>query len=702
MKRWRKKRLTALITVMMLLCSAVPAAGEDGGNEYAEALKQDTGAVVLTVSEQDGVDGEVEVAKEYSLTQLDMIADHDAAYGYEYMKTGSWAVWATTVCAPLEAILSDCELSFNEGDQIIIEAKDGFSYTLTSEVYQNAVHFYPSVTEENLTNMEDEVTVPCVIGICWDGATAVKGDKNAGTVRDDLLETSYYSGSLRLFLGSKADDFYQAGSSGGREATSTVAGNRSVTGVAYITVIHDSSYDYLIEYMSREDKPYQKFYLKEGATIPVPDTHPVVPEEVGSEEDYEFDYWYRKGADGQEIKYEADVVATEDLRYYPKWKKKGSGSSGGSGGTSVTASYDIVLNDAEHGTLEADLKKAAKGETVTLKAVPEEGYQTDSVSVQDKDGRTVDVRAGSNGQYTFTMPDSKVTVDAAFTKQAVKHDIKLPVSAAGGRVAADKEKAGAGEKVMLTVTAETGYELEAVSVKSQDGTAVAVQDQGNGAWSFTMPDSPAEVEVSFRQSGSGKPSEGIPDDSNCPSKKYTDLNTVLWYHAAVDYVLEHNYFNGVSENLFEPDGAMTRAMFVTVLSRIEGISADQYPGSDFTDVPEGQWYSAAVQWASRNQIVQGTGEGRFDPDASVTREQMAAIMYRYASYKNMDTSSAKSDKYNAFTDKDQVSGWAEEALIWAADSGIINGMGDGTLAPGNGSTRAQVAQVIMNFDKIIA
>ena len=142
-------------------------------------------------------------------------------------------------------------------------------------------------------------------------------------------------------------------------------------------------------------------------------------------------------------------------------------------------------------------------------------------------------------------------------------------------------------------------------------------------------------------------------------------------------------------------------MFVTVLSRLEGIDAAQNTGSSFLDVDEGQWYTAAVLWASRNGIVQGTGEGLFDPNGNVTREQMAAIMHRYATYRNIDTSNVDVSKFNAFTDNSKVSDWAADAVKWAADKGIINGMGDGTIEPQGTATRAQVAQIVKNYQEII-
>jgi hypothetical protein len=129
------------------------------------------------------------------------------------------------------------------------------------------------------------------------------------------------------------------------------------------------------------------------------------------------------------------------------------------------------------------------------------------------------------------------------------------------------------------------------------------------------------------------------------------------------------------------------------------IDAAQYSGTSFSDVEAGQWYSAAVEWASQNGIVLGVGGGRFDPEGQVTREQMAAILYRYADYRKIDTSGADTSKFDTFTDKALVSDWAKDAMIWATSSEIINGMGDSTLAPQNSATRAQVAQIVKNYNQ---
>ena len=143
---------------------------------------------------------------------------------------------------------------------------------------------------------------------------------------------------------------------------------------------------------------------------------------------------------------------------------------------------------------------------------------------------------------------------------------------------------------------------------------------------------------------------------------------------------------------------MTRAMFATAAGRLAGIDVSDYAGSAFSDVPEGQWYSAYVKWAADNGIVNGVGDGRFDPDAEITREQMTALLCRYAEYAGIDVTPASgaSEAFGAFSDSASVSDYAEESMIWAVGEGLISGS-EGRLLPKEDATRAQVAQIVMNF-----
>ena len=180
-------------------------------------------------------------------------------------------------------------------------------------------------------------------------------------------------------------------------------------------------------------------------------------------------------------------------------------------------------------------------------------------------------------------------------------------------------------------------------------------------------------------------------------RPFTDVYLKEWYAPAVVYVQNHGLMNGVSATIFDPNGTMNRAMLVTVLWRYNG--SDIFAETPFTDVPEGQWYSHAVAWSYRNNIVNGVGEGRFAPMDSITREQIATILYRFAQSKgiNTDTRGALS----SFSDADQVSGYAVEAMQWAVGEGLINGS-NGKLMPRDNATRAQVAAIIMRFLENVA
>lgn len=181
---------------------------------------------------------------------------------------------------------------------------------------------------------------------------------------------------------------------------------------------------------------------------------------------------------------------------------------------------------------------------------------------------------------------------------------------------------------------------------------------------------------------------------------FLDMSKGDWFYPAVDYAVGRDLFKGTGARTFSPQNSMTRAMFVTVLYRLAGqpyVSTASMAFSDVTD-PNAYYYNA-VAWASQNNIVTGYVDGTFKPDVSITREQMAAIMYRYADYAGYSVQIISPEKFSAFPDSGSVSDWAVNALMWATDRGIINGA-DGKLLPMSTATRAQVAQIIMNFGTV--
>ena len=188
--------------------------------------------------------------------------------------------------------------------------------------------------------------------------------------------------------------------------------------------------------------------------------------------------------------------------------------------------------------------------------------------------------------------------------------------------------------------------------------------------------------------------DAIPaNSSNCPSKLLTDVDGSQWYHEAIDFVVSNGYMKGTEQTKFEPNATMTRAMLVTALYRVAGMptTAAQHP---FTDL-HGDWYSDAVSWAYENGIVNGTTLTTFSPEAPVTREQLATILYRYA-----EAAPAEQEKLSAFRDSERVSYYAVEAMNWAVNEGVINGsLDDGALylRPNGNATRAEIAQMLMNY-----
>lgn len=175
---------------------------------------------------------------------------------------------------------------------------------------------------------------------------------------------------------------------------------------------------------------------------------------------------------------------------------------------------------------------------------------------------------------------------------------------------------------------------------------------------------------------------------------FGDVKTADWFYNDVKYVYEKGMMAGTAADVFAPNATTTRAMIVTILYRLEGSPAVTGTGA-FVDVPAGQWYTDAVNWAAANQIVKGTSATTFAPNDSITREQMAAILYRYAQYKGYDVT--KKADLSGYSDNSQVSAYAKDALAWANAAKLINGVTNTTLVPQGNATRAQVSAILHRF-----
>lgn len=256
-------------------------------------------------------------------------------------------------------------------------------------------------------------------------------------------------------------------------------------------------------------------------------------------------------------------------------------------------------------------------------------------------------------------------------------------AATNGAVAADKKTASKGTTVTVTASPSKGYVVDAVKVVDKDGKDVTVTVK-DGKYVFTMPGSAVTVTGTFKAE--------TPAPVALP---FTDVKSGNWFYDAVKYAYAQGLMTGTSATTFAPNGTMNRAMIVTVLYRLEKSPAVT-GASKFTDVPAGQWYSDAVAWAAANKIVNGYDETTFGPMNAVTREQMAAILFRYEQVKGLENVTLE-ENLNRFPDQNKISAYAIPALQWAVGQKIINGNADGTLDPTGTATRAQVAQIFTNL-----
>ena len=193
-------------------------------------------------------------------------------------------------------------------------------------------------------------------------------------------------------------------------------------------------------------------------------------------------------------------------------------------------------------------------------------------------------------------------------------------------------------------------------------------------------------------------------DDSCPLGAFGDLTATAWYHDGVHYCVEKGLMHGISADKFLPDGSVTRAQLAAILWRLEGNPAP-VSTADFSDVADGAWYAVAVRWAADSGVVKGYDNGCFGPNDAVTREQMAAILYRYAQHKGYDVSAGKDTNILSFDDAFAVSEYAIPAMQWACGSGLITGAwrdGGMALAPRDTTTRAQTAALLTRFQSTFA
>ncbi len=251
-----------------------------------------------------------------------------------------------------------------------------------------------------------------------------------------------------------------------------------------------------------------------------------------------------------------------------------------------------------------------------------------------------------------------------------------------GAVSISPKKPSKGDKVTITVKPDDGYELDSIKVTS-DGSAVKLTDEGDGVYTFTMPGDDVTITTSFK---------AIESVDFAPAQSFRDVAATDWYASAVDFVSERGMMAG-NNGLFSPNDNLTRSMMAQILYNVEGGAGSGT--RTFPDVKSSDWFAGAVSWAASQGLMDGYGAGNFGPNDSITREQLASILYRYAGVKGYGTSA--SAELGSFVDGASTSSWAAGSVRWAVGSGLLTGKSGGRLDPTGTATRAEVAQILMNF-----
>lgn len=281
-------------------------------------------------------------------------------------------------------------------------------------------------------------------------------------------------------------------------------------------------------------------------------------------------------------------------------------------------------------------------------------------------GTNKDVAKDATETFSYTKPSS----GSSGGSSSGKTTYKVTTSAVNnGGVNASPSSAEKGATITITLSPDKGYKLDKLTVIDGSGKTVSTVKKSDTVYTFTMPASAVKVGVSYVKA------------TETPSKtKFNDVSANDWFASAVDYVTGKGMMNGTAANTFSPKANTTRGMLMTVLARHAG--EDTTGGS--------VWYEKGMNWAKANGVSDGT-----NPQVNITREQLAAMLYRYAQNKKYDVSGAKS--LDGYTDAQSVSSYAVPALQWANAAGVVNGKSGSKLDPKGNATRAEVAAMLMRF-----
>lgn len=367
----------------------------------------------------------------------------------------------------------------------------------------------------------------------------------------------------------------------------------------------------------------------------------------------------------------------------------------------ITAPQNGTLTVKLGDTVLSNGAKLAAGDTLTIAANPATGYTLDKLTVTG---------AAKQPDGTYKVDAAAVSVSASFKSTggtsggggagggggtAPAADKRITVeNNKNGAVSPSDSNAKPDTKVTLTIKPDSGKRLSGLTVTDEKGNALPLTRKDAAHYEFTMPDGKVTVKPVFADSSTSCPGGII-----CPTHEMSDVPLNAWYHDVVDTAVDSGWMNGTGNGQFTPQGTTTRGMLAAVLYRMAG--SPKAPKGTFADVESSMYYADAVAWAAENGIVTGLDATTYAPAHSITREQLAAMLYRMAQY-NGQASAGSADALNGFADRNAVHDWSKDAVCWAIENGIVTGKGNAILDPTGTATRAEVAAMLTRFHNLTA